>query len=111
MDALPPQSGLTRRAKIIAFVVAWLAAFIATNPSGSHAVFVYMFPMGLAAFFWPPALRGDGWIGMVSCYAAYVIQAIAYFRARGRWSYVWLGVLIILLICNVAGCRDMLDTH
>ena len=112
MDEASQPGGWSRRAKIITYVAAWLLAFIATNPSGNYALLVYMFPMGLARVFYPPSLRSDGLVILIACYAAYVVHAVFYFRARGvRSSYVWLALLAALLICNVSGCREMITAH
>jgi len=98
--------------KIVAYVVAWLAALFATNPSGKFWPLVYMFPLGLAAFisrFWAnTAGRGV----LIGCIAVYVVHAWFYFRSRKLWSTLLLfGALAILLMCNVSGCRNMLNTH
>ena len=98
--------------KIVAYVVAWLAALFATNPSGRYWPLVYMFPLGLASFinrYWAnTAGRGV----LVGCVGVYLVHAGLYFRSR-TWSSTGLlfGVLAILLVCNVSGCRAMLNTH
>ena len=98
--------------KILAYVVAWLAALVATNPSGKYWPLAYMFPLGLASFFsrfW--ADTSGRWV-LVGCIGVYLVHAWFYFRSRKLWStLVLFGVLAILLMCNVSGCRAMLDTH
>lgn len=45
-------------------------------------------------------------------FALYLIHAIFYFRTRtNRSSLLFLGLLVALLICNVAGCRAMIHAH
>jgi hypothetical protein len=98
--------------KIVVYTVAWLAALFATNPSGKYWPLVYMFPLGLAAFisrFWA---NTGGWGVLIGCVAVYVVHAWFYFRSRKLWSALLLfGALAILLICNVSGCRSMLNPH
>jgi hypothetical protein len=92
--------------------VAWSVALFATNPSGKYWPLAYMFPLGLASFFnryW--ANTGGRWI-FVACIAVYLVHAWFYFRSQKFWSTLLLfGVLAILLVCNVSGCRAMLNTH
>jgi hypothetical protein len=100
------------RYKIVAYVVAWLAALFATNPSGKYWPLAYMFPLGLAAFFNRYWANAGGWGVSIGCIAVYVVHAWLYFRSRKPWSTLLLfGILAILLICNVSGCRVMLNTH
>ena len=100
------------RFKIICYVVAWLAALFATNPSGKYWPLVYMFPLGLPAFVSRYRADTGGWGVFAGCIAVYLTHAWFYFRARKLWSTLLLfGVLAILLICNVSGCRAMLNTH
>ena len=61
--------------KIVIYIVAWLAALFAANPSGKYWPLAYMFPLGLAAFisrFW--ANTGGRGI-LTGCIAVYVIHA------------------------------------
>jgi len=100
------------RYKIVAYVVAWLAALFSTNPSGKYWPLAYMFPLGLASFinrYWAnTAGRGV----LAGCVGVYLVHAWLYFRSRKWWStLLLLGVLAILLICNVSGCRAMLNAH
>jgi hypothetical protein len=100
------------RFKIICYVVVWLAALFATNPSGKYWPLAYMFPLGLAAFFSRFWANTGGWGVFIGCIAVYLVHAWFYFRSRKLWStLVLLGVLAILLTCNVSGCRAMLNTH
>jgi hypothetical protein len=100
------------RYKIVAYVVAWSAALFATNPNGKYWPLTYMFPLGLAAFFSRFWANTGGWGVLIGCIAVYFVHAWFYFRSRKMWSTLLLfGILAILLICNVSGCRVMLNTH
>ena len=98
--------------KLICYVVAWLAAFFATNPSGKYWPLAYMFPLGLAAFLSRYWTNTGGWGVFAGCIAVYLVHAWFYFRSRTWRSTLFLfGILVILLICNVSGCRSMINTH
>jgi hypothetical protein len=100
------------RYKIVAYVLAWLAALLATSPDTRLLVLVYMFPLGLAAFVERQWGNSGGWAVLAGCIAVYLVHAWFYFRSRKLWSTLLLfGGLAILLICNVSGCRAMLNTH
>jgi hypothetical protein len=92
--------------------VAWLAALFATNPSGKYWPLAYMFPLGLAAFLSRYSPNSGGWGAFAGCIAIYLVHAWFYFPSRKLGSTLLLfGVLAILLVCNVSGCRAMLNTH
>jgi hypothetical protein len=98
--------------KIICYVLAWLAALFATNPNGGLWALAWMFPLGLAAFIDRKWANSGGWEVFAGCIAVYLIHAWFYFRSRTlRTTLLLFGVLAILLICNVSGCRAMIDTH
>jgi hypothetical protein len=98
--------------KIICYVAAWLAALFATNPNGGLWALAWMFPLGLAAFFNPHWGNSGGWGVFATCIAVYLLQAWSYFRSRKvRTTFLLFGFLAILLICNVSGCRAMINTH
>jgi hypothetical protein len=100
------------RYKIVAYVVAWLAALFVTNPSGKYWPLAYMFPLGLAAFFSRYWANTGGWGIFTGCIAVYLVHAWLYFCSRRLWPILLLfGFLAILLICNISGCRTMLNTH
>lgn len=102
----------SRRYKIALYVIAWAAALFATNPSASLFPLIYIFPLGLFAFLFPKSTASDGWAILIRVLALYVVHAVLYFRARSRVTVaVMLGILVLALICNVAGCRRMIDTH
>ena len=107
-----PKQSVRLRFKIICYVVAWLAALVATNPSGKFWLLAYMFPLGLAAFLSRYSANTGGWGVFAGCIAVYLVHAWFYFRPGRLWSTLLLfGVLAILLICNVSGCRAMINTH
>jgi hypothetical protein len=98
--------------KIICYIVAWLVALFATNPDGSLWALAYMFPLGLAAFINPRWGNNGGWGVFGACIGIYLVHAYFYFRSRTLRSTLFLfGVLTVLLICNVSGCRAMIHTH
>ena len=100
------------RYKIIYYTIAWLGALYATNPNGGLWALVWMFPLGLAAFIDPHWGNGGGWGVFGGCIAVYVIHAWFYFRSRNlHTTLVLIGILAILLICNVSGCRPMINTR
>jgi hypothetical protein len=105
------QSALLRY-KITCYVVAWLAALFATNPNGGLWALAWMFPLGLAAFIDRHWANSGSWGAFIGCIAVYLVHAWFYFRSRNlRTTFFLFGVLAILLICNVSGCRAMINTH
>ncbi len=71
-----------------------------------------MFPLGFYAFFFPEHRQSSGWVVLFGVFALYFIHAIFYFRTRtNRSSLLFLGLLVALLICNVAGCRAMIHAY
>ena len=109
----PPGSGLTsRRYKIALYVLIWLVALFATDPTASLLPLIYTFPLGLFAFLFPKSTASGGWSILLGVLALYVLHAVVYFRARTRGTVaIMLAILVLALICNVTGCRRMLDTH
>jgi hypothetical protein len=102
---------VTRRIKVAAYVVAWLAALIATNPGGDLWSLVWMFPLGLVVFFHPASSQG-GWFEIIGATVLYVVHGVFYFRARSRRGTILLyALLIALLFCNVAGCRHTINAR
>ena len=98
--------------KIIAYFAAWLVALFATNPSATSWPLVWMFSLGLAAFINPRWRNDGGWGVLAACIAIYLVHGYFYFRSRSLRATLFLfGALIALLICNVPGCRSMLNTH
>ena len=105
-------ASLSRRARIGMFVGAWLLAVFITNPSGTYWPLVYMFPLGLAAFVFPSSPQGSGTPWLFGLWSLYIVHALFFFRARTtRATVLWFLLLALLLTCNVAGCRSMLNTH
>ena len=95
--------------KLIPYVVAWIGALVATNPAGNFWALAYIFPLGLVAFVNLRWGNDGGWGLLGLAFAIYVLHAIFYFRAKTwRSTALWFAVLVILLVCNVAGCRSQL---
>ena len=106
------RTGIRIAYKIIIYVLAWAAALIATNPSLKLAAPIYMFPLGLVAFFNLRLGNDGGWWVIGGVTALYLVHAIFYFRSKTtRSTIVLLGILIALLVCNVAGCRAQQEVH
>ena len=95
--------------KLIAYIAAWAAALVATNPAGNFWALTYLFPLGLVAFINLRWGNDGGWGILILSFAVYILHAIFYFRAKTwRSAALWFAVLVILLVCNVAGCRSQL---
>jgi len=104
-----PAKRIPLKYTITAYVAAWFVALFATNPNGKYWPLVYMFLLGLAAF---ANQHSGGWGLLATCVGIYLAQAYFYFRSRKVWSTLLLfGGQVALLICNVSGCRAMLNTH
>ncbi len=60
-----------------------------------------------------PEHRQEGdWAALIAAVVVYVTQAFFYFRTRTtRSGLIMAGVLVAILICNVAGCRTMIHGH
>jgi hypothetical protein len=95
--------------KIIAYIAAWLAALFATNPSAGYWAMAYLFPLGLAAFVNLRWGNDGGWWALGLGIAIYLVHAVFFFRSKtARSTMILFGLLVVLLICNVAGCRAQL---
>lgn len=67
---------------------------------------------GPVRLFFPEQHQIGAWTVLFGVVALYVVHAIFFFRARTTRSIlILLGVLIILLLCNVAGCRAINHPH
>jgi hypothetical protein len=108
-------SGATRirpSHKIIAYVAAWLLALFATDPSGGLWSVAYLFPLGLAAFVNLHKGNDGGWGIFAACVGVYLVHGFLYFRSKTfRSTILWFVILVLLLVCNVSGCRAMVHGH
>ena len=96
--------------KIIAYVAIWIAALLLTAP-GLWPL-AWMFPLGLIAVIDRHTANAGGWAVLIGCYAVYLVHGIFYFRSKTTTrTLILYGVLVVLLIGNVAGCRDMMKSH
>src|SRR2546430_1049433 len=96
--------------KIIAYVAIWIVALVATAPS--LWPLAWMFPLGLLAVIDRHMANAGGWAVLIGCYAAYLVHGFFYFRSKTTTrTLILYGVLVVLLIGNVAGCRDMMKSH
>jgi hypothetical protein len=98
--------------KIVAYIAAWLLALFATDPSGRYLSAIHLFPLGLAAFVNLRWGNDGGWGVLASVVLIYLAHAYFYFRAKtSRSTILWFVLLIVLLLCNVSGCRAQLPRH
>ena len=98
------------RYKILAYVAAWIVALLLTAP-GMWPL-AYMFPLGLIAVFDRHLANDVGWGVFIGLYVVYIVHGFFYFRSKTTPRTVTLyAVLAILLIGNVAGCREMIHSH
>ncbi len=96
--------------KIIAYAAIWILALLVTAP-GLWAL-AWMFPLGLVAVIDRRTANDGGWGVMIGCYAVYLVHGYFYFRSKTVMRTVILyGVLVVLLVGNVAGCREMIHSH
>lgn len=96
--------------KIVAYVAAWIAALLCTAP-GLWPL-AYMFPLGLIAIFDRHLANDGGWGVFFGLYIVYIVHGFFYFRSTTTLRTVILYcVLIVMLIANVAGCREMIHSH
>lgn len=98
------------RYKIIAYVAAWIAALLLTAPA--LWPLAYMFPLGLVAVFDRHLANDGGWGVFIGLYVVYIVHGFFYFRSKTtlRTSILY-GILIVMLIGNAAGCREMIHSH
>ena len=93
--------------KIVAYVATWIIALAVTAP-GMWPL-AYLFPLGLLAVFNRHLANAGGWGTLIGLYLVYIVHAYFYFRSKTTIRTVTLfGVLVVLLTCNVAGCRGMI---
>jgi hypothetical protein len=96
--------------KIIAYIAVWIAALLLTAP-GLWPL-AYMFPLGLIAVFDRHLANDGGWGVLIGLYLVYIIHGFFYFRSKTTLrTAILFGVLVVLLTCNVAGCREMIHPH
>ncbi len=71
-----------------------------------------MFPLGLLAGINRHAANAGGWAVLIGCYPVYLVHGYFYFRSKTTTrTAILYGVLVVLLIGNVAGCREMMHSH
>ena len=110
LDSRAKGSQIRLRYKVIAYVATWVAALLLTAPS--MWPLAYMFPLGLAAVIDRHLANDGGWGVFIACYAVYLIHGFFYFRSKTTVRTIALYVILVLfLIGNVAGCREMIHAH
>src|SRR6476619_5839431 len=106
----PRPGSLRLRYKIIAYVAIWIVALLLTAP-GLWPL-AWMFPLGLIAVIDRHTANAGGWGILIGCYAIYLVHRFFYFRSKTTTLTLILYVLLVLLLIgNVAGCRDMVHSH
>ena len=96
--------------KITAYVAVWIIALLLTAP-GMWAL-AWMFPLGLIAVFDKHLANDGGWGVFFGLYIVYIVHGYFYFRSKTTIQTVILfGVLLVMLTCNVVGCREMIHSH
>src|SRR5438128_8126795 len=96
--------------KIIAYAAIWIVALGLTAP-GLWAL-AWMFRLGLVAVIDRHSANDGGWGVLIGGYAVYLVHGYFYFRSKTVMRIVILyGVLVVLLVGNVAGCREMIHSH
>ncbi|MEY2488415.1 MAG: hypothetical protein QOC70_357 [Verrucomicrobiota bacterium] len=102
------KSTVSLRARIILYAATWAAALFAIDLRLWSLA--YLFPAGLFAFL-PPGQPDEKWAIPLLClgWAIYIVQAVFFFRARQRKTlWILYAVLLLLFVCNVGGCHQML---
>src|SRR3954462_15044658 len=98
--------------KFVLYIGCWIGALLAISRDAGLLSLIYMFPLGLAAFFNRRWGNDGGWGVLGFCIAVYAVHGWFYFRSRTvRSTLLFLGVLVILFLMNVPGCRSMINTH
>jgi hypothetical protein len=101
---------ISLRYKIGAYVAIWIIALLATAP-GLWPL-AYMFPLGLVAVFDRHLANDGGWGIFIGCYVVYLVHGFFYFRSKTTArTLILYGVLVVLLMLNVGGCREMIHSH
>ena len=104
----PRQSPIRLRYKILAYIATWSAALLLTAP-GMWPL-AYIFPLGLVAVIDLHLANDGGGSVFIGCYVVYIVHAFFFFRSKTTLrTAILYGVLVILLIGNVAGCRQMIQ--
>lgn len=98
------------RYKLITYIATWIIALLLTAP-GLWAL-AWMFPLGLIAIFNRHLANDGGWGIFIACYIAYIVHGFFYFRSKTTLRTMLLyAVLVLMLIANMAGCREMIHSH
>lgn len=108
--ALENRNSPKLRYKIIAYVAIWIAALLFTAP-GMWPL-AYLFPLGLVAVVDRHLANDGGWGVLIGCCIVYLVHGFFYFCSKTTTrTAILYGVLIVLLLGNVAGCREMIHPH
>jgi hypothetical protein len=106
------KGGIRSSYKVVFYLLAWILALIATDPSLKYWALAYLFPLGLVAFVNLRLGNDGGWWALGGSTFIYLLHAVFYFRSKtAPATILLLAVLVVLLVCNVAGCRAQLPRH
>jgi hypothetical protein len=100
------------RDKIGVYCFAWLLTLFATDPTLGLWSLTWMFPLGLFAFVAPEHRQAGGWTVIAIGWAIYLLHGLFYFRSRSlKATLLLLGILALIFLANIAGCRQMIHAH
>ena len=102
----PEPNGIGLGARVFVLAITWFTALFVTHPDLRGIPAIYLFPLGLPFLRLVPC-RSD--VLLVLGWLFYgVLCAVILFSTKKLWFFSFYAVLTILLIMNVAGCREAL---
>ena len=100
---MPP----SRKARLLAYVSAWIIALMITCPFGINLL--PLFPLGIFLALNFNMMGGNEMGYACAGWVLYTIHAAFLFITSSRtFYYVAYAILLIMLITNVTGCRNLL---
>jgi hypothetical protein len=114
MSDLPVTGENRGRPRLLFKIIAYLAAAVATWlwMGVDSTPLIHIFPIGLVAIFDLHLANDGGWGVLIGTWIVYVVHGYFYFRSKTTiQALILYGVLVVLLIANVAGCRQMWHGH
>ena len=117
----PEPDGIRLGGRFFVLAITWFTALFVTHPDIRAFPGIYLFPIGLGSLLdriLPPKSDGSlvwiiiGWLPnpLVLGWLFYgALSAGILLSSKRLWFFVFYALLTILLITNVAGCREMLS--